>query len=265
MELNKILSTWDWGKASAALNSNFEKIKLELMKLRFASILTFYKGYFSTEVRFLAKFPTGKTGEYAFVGSPWPGTVYEWIDTKWVNTKVAPQLGEGIFMELLKHHIDNTTILWNDKEKYIYSLGGGDGSTFTIAVSIDASSVDKCTVEATGDVINVAPSSDGSVFTVVANAGGTVTVKVVSGSGYQVESLTVDGVSKGAVSEYTFENLDKNHTMSVALEDDWSKIVPPVYMRSDVSSAYFGIYNAIQSVVNDYPDGLTKDVRENAL
>lgn len=268
MELNKILSTWDWGKASAAMNSNFEKIKLELMKLRFASILTFCKGYFSTEVRFLAKFPTGKTGEYAFVGSPWPGTVYEWTDTKWVNTGIAPQLGEGIFMELLKQHIDNTTVLWNDKEKYIYSLGGGAppaGDTFTLTAGINTANVGQCEVTATGatvgDVVKIEVTADKSSYTVTAKKGGTVTVKIVPKTGYQVQKLNVDTVSQGAVDNYTFEDVQKEHTMYIWMEVAVDEQPVDFLVRSDKPEVYYSnTHVALNAIKGDYPDGLTQDV-----
>ena len=259
MELNKILSDSRWGEMAALINTNFEKIKLELMKLRYASILTFCKGYFSTEARFLVKFPKGKTGEYAFVGLPWPGTVYEWIDTAWVNTGVFPQLGEGIFVELLKQHIDNNTILWDSKESYIYSLGGGE-ATVTIAVSIDASSIGKCTVEATGAVASITPNANNSSYTVVGNAGGTVTVKIVPEVGYQVSQLSVDEVTQGGVSEYTFENLDADHTMNVWMEVT-DEVPTEFLLRSDLPGMYYSnLRDALNAVRATYPDGLTRNV-----
>lgn len=259
MELNKILSDGRWGDMAALVNANFEKIKVELMKIRFASILTFCKGYFSTESRLLAKFPTGKTGEYAFVGTPWPGTVWEWADTKWVDTKVAPQLGESIFLELLKQHIDNTTILWDDTGKYIYSLGGS-GNTCTIAVSIDTSGIGKCTVEATGDKAIVKPSEDGAAYTVTAVKGTTVTVKIVPSEGYKVQKLNVDKVSQGAVPEYTFEKLDADHTMYVWMEA--VEEIPTEFLeRSDLPGNYYSsTQDALNAVRASYPDGLTQDV-----
>lgn len=259
MDLNKILSTGRWGDMAALVNTNFEKIRIELMKLRHGSILTFCKGYFSTEERFLAKFPTGKTGEYAFVGSPWPGTVWEWTDSEWVDSGVAPLSGDGIFMELLKRHIDNRTILWEDAEKYIYAVGGGD-TTFTIAVGIDSDSVGTCTVEATGDVVSIVPSDDVSSYTVVANAGGTATVEIVPESGYEVGALTVDNEPKGSLSEYTFERLSANHTMSVKMV--LSEEVPTEFLeRSDLPGTYYStVQTALDAVVADYPSGLTQDV-----
>ena len=259
MELNKILSDSRWGDMAALINTNFEKIKLELMKLRFASILTFCKGYFSTESRFLAKFPTGKTGEYAFVGTPWPGTVYEWIDTAWANTGVAPQLGESIFVELLKQHIDNTTIYWDEVNEVIKSAGGA-ASTHTITVGINTADIGKCTVTANGAVVSTALSDDGGTYTILANAGGTVTVKIEPEVGYQVQTLNVDQVSQGAITEYTFKNLDASHTMYVWMEV--AEEIPTEFLvRSDLPGMY---YSSTQDVLNamkaSYPNGLTKDI-----
>lgn len=260
MELNKILSDGRWGDMAALVNANFEKIKVELMKLRFSSILTFCKGYFSTEARLVAKYPKGKTGEYAFVGTPWPGTVWEWIDTEWVDTGVAPQLGDSVFMELLKRHIDNKTILWDDTKKYIYSLGGGGGSTFAITVSMDASSIGKCKVEATGDVVSVVPSSDGGGCVVAGTLGGTVKVKMIPDTGYEIAAVKVDNESKGAVSEYVFNKLSANHSMSVRVSVI-DEVATDFLVRSDLPGSYYSsTQDALDAVVAAYPDGLTRDV-----
>lgn len=42
--------------------------------------------------------------------------------------------------------------------------------------------------------------------------------------------------------------------------EDWNRVIPPVYVRSDNGQQYLGIYNATKSVMEDYPDGLTQDV-----
>lgn len=264
MELNKILSDGRWGDMAALVNANFEKIKVELMKLRFSSILTFCKGYFSTEARLVAKYPSGKTGEYAFVGTPWPGTVWEWIDTKWVDTGVAPQLGESVFVELLKRHIDNKTILFDDREKYIYSLGGGGGGTgklFTISVSVNPADAGRVEVTAVGDEVQeVVASADRSNYTVIAGAVSDVTLNFIAKTGYNVKTVEVDDADQGSVTSYTFKSINANHTVYIRMDVDVSYIIPPVYIRSDNDRQYLGIYNATRSVMEDYPGGLTRDV-----
>lgn len=262
MDLNTIQSDGRWGDVSACLNANFEKIRLELMKLRHASILTFCKGYFSTESRFLRLFPSGKTGEYAFVGSPWPGTVYEWADTSWVNSKVSPQLGEAIFIEMLKRHIDNETIYWDSDGAVIKSAGGGDKpeDTFTIEVGINAANVGQCAVEAEG-AVSVVSDAAGALWTVRARKGSTVTVAVVPEAGYQVQKLNVDTVSQEAVSEYTFENIGADHTMYVWMEVEAEEAPADFLSRSDKpGTLYSSTHVALNAIKEDYPDGLTQDV-----
>lgn len=262
MELNKILSDGRWGDMAALVNANFEKIKVELMKLRFSAILTFCKGYFSTEARLVAKYPSGKTGEYAFVGTPWPGTVWEWIDTKWVDSGVAPQLGETVFMELLKRHIDNKTILWDDGGQYIYSLGGGGGGKlFTISVSVDPADIGRVEVTAVGDEVQeVVASADRSNYTVIAGAVSDVTLNFIAKTGYNVKTVEVDDADQGSATSYTFKSINANHTVYIRMDVDVSYIIPPVYIRSDNDRQYLGIYNATRSVMEDYPGGLTRDV-----
>lgn len=178
---------------------------------------------------------------------------------------IIENLEEEVFVEMLKRYIDNKTILWNDKEKYIYSLGGVGGTTYTIAVGIDASSVGKCTVEATGDVVSVTPSADKGIYTIVTSEGGTVKVSLIAEKGYQIKTLNVDKAPVGAVSEYTFDKLDADHTMFVWLEV--SDVVPTEYLvRSDLPGMY---YSSTQDVLNalkaSYPDGLTTDVTVSCI
>lgn len=54
-------------------------------------------------------------------------------------------------------------------------------------------------------------SPSGSVSVV---AGGNQTFTITASSGYQVSSVTVDGANVGAVSTYTFSNVQTNHTIS---------------------------------------------------
>lgn len=248
MDLNKILSTGRWGDMAALVNTNFEKIRIELMKLRYGSILTFCKGYFSTEERFLTKFPTGKTGEYAFVGTPWPGTVWEWVDTEWVDSGMAPVFGDDIFMEMLKRHIDHKTILWKDAGKYIYSQGGGGGSdVFTVTVGMD---------ETQGVHGKIIPAAVNTV-----KRGESLTITITPDSGYTVQRVNVDKVNHGAITEYTFENVQEDHTMYVWFQTEVEANPTDFLERSDRRGVYYSsIQSAFDAVKADYPSGLTQDV-----
>lgn len=262
IEFNKILSDGRWGDIASFINSNFEKIRLELISLRHASILTFCKGYFSTELRLLNKYSSGKTGEYAFVGSPWPGTIYEWQDTAWIDTKVVPQIGEAVFIELLKRHIDNRTIYWDVINEVIKSHGGSGENPYEITVEINTSDIGKCDVLASGDHTGIVLSDDGSTYTITAIPGGTVTVSILNGNGYTVSQLNVDKVSQGVVSEYTFEDIDADHTMYIwMVEVESAAAIEDFLERSDLPGVtYSALGLALEAVRADYPDGLTQDV-----
>lgn len=265
MDLNTIQSDGRWGDVAAFINANFEKIRLELMKLRHASILTFCKGYFSTKSHFLKKYPTGKTGEYAFVGIPWPGTVYEWADTAWVNTGIAPQLGEAVFIEMLKRHIDNETIYWDATDEVIKSAGGGESPVETWLISLgfnfNANEFAKATVTASGDATSLKLSPDGSKYIILVRKGGTVTIDIHPREGYEVERLNVNGVSQGAVDSYTFTNVDKDNTMYLWIMVKEEEQPVDFLERSDLPGTFYSsTHVALNAIKADYPDGLTQDV-----
>lgn len=80
--------------------------------------------------------------------------------------------------------------------------GGESGGTTTNVVgnyTIEASSGANGTISPNGSV-TVTAGAD-KAFTITADAG------------YHISDVTVDGVSKGAVSSYTFENVQANHTI----------------------------------------------------
>ena len=56
----------------------------------------------------------------------------------------------------------------------------------------------------------ISPSGSVSVI-----SGGSQTFTITPNSGYQVSSVTVDGVNQGAITSYTFSNVTGNHTISV--------------------------------------------------
>lgn len=242
----------NWGTTTVGMIGNF------ISKI-FASY-KFFKGYFSIPQFLILKYPDPQEGWYAFVGTPWPGKVYECRTAgTWVDTGVSPTVGDDIFVELLKRYIDGTTIYWDVANRVIKARGGGD-NVFSIVVSIETVDIGRVSVTASGDSVGVTPSADGDTYTVTGTVGGTVTVSIVAEEGYQVQKLDVDDVPQGNISEYTFERLDRDHTMKVWMEV--SDETPTDFLvRSDLPDVYYSsTQDAFNAVKTDYPDGLTRDV-----
>ena len=91
------------------------------------------------------------------------------------------------------------------KSKETPGVEGGETTTNVVGnYTIKASSGANGTISPNGSV-TVTAGAD-KTFTMTANAG------------YHISDVTVDGVSKGAVSSYTFENVQANHTISVTFD-----------------------------------------------
>lgn len=88
MELNTINNTGTWGNSANRLNENFSKVNTEVEKLKNAT--TKNKGYFTTEEALRTAYPTPTDGMYAWVGTPYPGTVYESKGGEWADTEQVP-------------------------------------------------------------------------------------------------------------------------------------------------------------------------------
>lgn len=54
-----------------------------------------FKGYFADEESLNARYPSPQTGDYAWVGEPYPGNVYNVVDGKWHDTGTAAESGGG--------------------------------------------------------------------------------------------------------------------------------------------------------------------------
>lgn len=126
----------------------------------------------------------------------------------------------NFFVAQLKKHIDNDTIYWDETNQVIKSRGGsGPTEIVSIQVGINPANVGQCTIEATGDVLKIVEATDKSNYLITAVKTGNCTVSVIPEGGHKVKQLNVDKVSQGAISEYTFENLDTDHTMYVYMEE----------------------------------------------
>lgn len=90
--LSQILADSNWGQESARINQNFQNINTDLEKVKSAT--TKFKGYFTTEESLTDKIASPKIGDTAWVGEPYPGTVYDvQTDGQWHNTGKAPDTG----------------------------------------------------------------------------------------------------------------------------------------------------------------------------
>lgn len=130
--------------------------------------------------------------------------------------------------------------------------------TYLISVSINPDDANKCTITASGDVINIVAASDKKSYLITVRKNGIVIVNVVAEEGYQVNELTVDGVSKGDMSEYTFEDINEDHTMSVSMEE---ATAVNFLVRNDLPDVYYSSTQAaLDAIKADYPNGLTQNI-----
>jgi hypothetical protein len=81
MELNKIQSTGNWGKAADDLNQNFTKVNTAVEQIKNAT--TRNKGYFPSEEALNEAFPSANVGDIAYVGSEYPYQTWAWNGTIW--------------------------------------------------------------------------------------------------------------------------------------------------------------------------------------
>lgn len=87
--LSEIKKDSNWGEAASTINSNFQNMNVDLEKVK--SSTTKFKGYFTTETALKEAYPSPKVGETAWVGSTYPGTVYDvQVAGTWHNTGTAP-------------------------------------------------------------------------------------------------------------------------------------------------------------------------------
>ena len=86
--ISQVKTDSDWGAEASRINQNFQNINVDLEKVKNST--TKFKGYFSTEELLFEKYPNPSIGEYAWVGTPYPGTVYDIVDGAWHNTTTVP-------------------------------------------------------------------------------------------------------------------------------------------------------------------------------
>lgn len=86
MELNNIKQISTWGEAATDLNANFDKVSIEVEKLKHATVRL--KGYFPTSQELIEANPTAMAGSIAYVGTTYPFVIWRWNGSEWENTNI---------------------------------------------------------------------------------------------------------------------------------------------------------------------------------
>lgn len=171
------------------------------------------------------------------------------------------------FVGKLKKHIDNNTIYWDDENKVIKSAGGSV-LTNTITVGINPNDVNHVTITAEGDdVMETIVTEAKDSYVIKVKKGGSAIVNIVASDGYVVSQVNVDKVSQGKIERFAFEEMQEDHTMYVWMAvDEEEQTDHDFLIRSDLSSVtYSSIGECLNSVKEDYPNGLTQDITITCL
>ena len=215
-------------KVATWTQSSFSEVELFADARRGSITYTFADGHTQTVAYDAADvgnaLPTDTKDGFTFQGWTIDGKTY---------TTLAPELLTAINGKTL-----NAT--GSFKENTIPGGGGGGGSVISTFV-ITASAGEGGTISPTGRV------------SVNLNANKQFTIKAKDG--YVIADVLVDGVSVGAVSSYTFERVNKNHTISVTFKEAEAVDVADIFW--DISTSTW-CYDAVQFVyVNGLMNGTT--------
>ncbi len=98
----------------------------------------------------------------------------------------------------------------------------GVGTVYQIGYSSAAGSQVTKTFINNVYTITATAGSGGSISpgTVVVNSGGSQTFTITPNAGYYIAGVTVDGVSKGAITSYTFTNVTAPHTITATFSNN---------------------------------------------
>lgn len=177
---------------------------------------------------------------------------------------VAATKKEKSFTELLKSHIDNDTIYFDEEHNVIKAKipepAPDPEISFTISVGINPGNENQCTVVAEGEVLDSTVASDKSKYMFRVKKGADLKVIIKPNDFYTVSQLNVDKVSQGEASSYSFKNIEEDHTMYVWIKEETVSSVEFLERSDKPGVLYSGIGKALESLKGDYPSGLDKDV-----
>jgi len=95
-----------------------------------------------------------------------------------------------------------STFDWVNIQSWAGGTTGGSPTSFTITASA-------------GSGGSISPSGN-----VVVNKGNNQSFSITANSGFSISSVTVDGASQGAISSYTFSNVQANHTIAATFSQN---------------------------------------------
>lgn len=135
--LSEIKKDSNWGEAASTINSNFLNMNVDLEKVKSAT--TKFRGYFTSESVLKQKYPSPQVGDTAYVGEPYPGTVYDvQVAGTWHNTGKVPDTETVDLTEYAKKEelteLENNVGLYNvDKN---VPLGSGFYTSTTARAAV---------------------------------------------------------------------------------------------------------------------------------
>lgn len=89
IELENISTDSNWGVEAPKINTNNQKLVTEIIKAQNGEGLI---KYYNTSADLNTLRPNPSNGEQAWVGTPYPGTVWNVVDGIWTDTTVVPDV-----------------------------------------------------------------------------------------------------------------------------------------------------------------------------
>lgn len=138
--LSEIKKDSNWGEAASTINSNFQNMNVDLEKVKSAT--TKFRGYFTSETVLKQKYPSPQVGDTAYVGEPYPGTVYDvQVAGTWHNTGKAPDTDSVDLTDYARKEeltdVSNSVGLYNVDDNVPVGSGFYTSATARAAVPAD--------------------------------------------------------------------------------------------------------------------------------
>ena len=146
-----------------------------------------------TPFNYAAVYDTSTATELIFINGSHTGT-----------TKLIDSISGGHYDKngsyVSNSGVGNDTVDWTNTSNWKGGNPFGSGNTFTISASA-------------GSGGSISPSGAVNV-----NQGNNQSFTITPNSGFSISSVTVDGANQGAITSYTFSNVQANHTISAAFQ-----------------------------------------------